>query len=319
MQSSNHLLEIITDIVDISNIEANLIKITKTGINFKSTLKSLCNQISPKASEKKIELVCETEVPDSEANIVTDSTKLTQVLANLMNNAIKFTDKGYVKVSCNKRDNMLEFCVSDTGIGIPEKYHQKIFDRFFQVQSTNSRLYEGTGLGLSISKANVELMGGKIWVTSEPGQGTSFYFTIPYEKQVAKTAPVIEKRTEGRSVFKTERTILVAEDIESNFKLITYFLSGTNFRIIRAVNGKEAVEIALSEKNPDLILMDIKMPVMDGYTAVKLIREKNSLVPIIAQTAYADDAGKAAEYGCNGFISKPFDKKRLLDVLSNYI
>jgi PAS domain S-box-containing protein len=319
IQSSNHLLAIISDIVDISNIEANLVKIVKNVININSVLKSLCDQFLPKASEKKIQLICETNVTDSDASIIADSTKITQILINLINNAIKFTDKGYVKVGCVLSDQFLQFQVSDTGIGISIEYHQKIFDRFYQVQQAVSRLYEGTGLGLAISKANVELMGGKIWLTSDPGKGTSFYFTIPYEKQDVEILATNEKNVVEGFVFPVNKTILVAEDVDSNFKLINYFLHGTNAEAIRAHNGKEAIKKCLSNKNIDLILMDIKMPVMDGYTAVKLIRETNTTIPIIAQTAYIDDREQAIEFGCSGFISKPFDKKGLLKVLHEFI
>jgi PAS domain S-box-containing protein len=319
MQSSDHLLSIITDIVDISNIEANLIKTLKNDISVNTILKTLYNQFVPKANEKKIKLVCETGLSDSNALIFTDSTKLTQILSNLISNALKFTEKGNIKIWYKLKENFLEFCVSDTGIGIPLQYHERIFDRFYQVQNTDTRLYEGTGLGLAISKAYVELLGGKIWLSSEPGKGTSFFFTIPYEKRVVEIEPVHEKKNSEGFAFPIKKIILVAEDVESNFKLIKYFLSGSNAEVLHAFNGKEAVEKYFSIKNIDLILMDIKMPVMDGYTAVKLIREKNTAIPIIAQTAYADDRERAIECGCSGFISKPFDKKSLIKILSEFI
>jgi PAS domain S-box-containing protein len=319
MQSSNHLLAIISDIVDISNIEANLVRIARNDININSSLRSICNQFLVKAEEKKIKLICETVLSDSDALLITDSTKFTQIISNLINNALKFTDEGSVEVVLKIVNRFLQFSVSDTGIGIPNEYHARIFERFYQVQNSDSRLYEGTGLGLAISKAYVELMGGKIWLSSVPGNGATFCFTIPYEKQVVETPAVHEKRGSEDFVFPEKKTILVAEDIDSNFKLIKYFFKGTDTIIIRAKNGKEAVEKIFIEKNIDLILMDIKMPVMDGYTAVKLIRETNTSIPIIAQTAYIDDREQAIEYGCNGFISKPFDKKGLLKVLSEFI
>jgi PAS domain S-box-containing protein len=319
MQSSNHLLSIITDIIDISNIEANIVKIARNEINVNFTLNSICNQFLPKTIEKKIKLVCESGLSDSEALIISDNTKLTQILTNLISNAIKFTDEGIVKLSYRNVANFLEFSVSDTGIGIPYEYYEKIFDRFYQVQNAVSRLYEGTGLGLAISKAYVELMGGKIWLSSKPGKGTTFYFTIPYESHPDAPEPVLERRAYEGFVFAEKKTILVAEDVDSNFKLITYFLSDANTKLLRAVNGKEAVNIALTEKGINLILMDIKMPEMDGYTAAKLLREANIKIPIIAQTAYADDKETALENGCNGFISKPFDKKHLIKVLCEFI
>jgi len=319
MQSSNHLLSIINDIVDISNIEANLIKTIKNEVNINSFLKSIYNQFIHKADEKKIKLVIETELKDSEAMILTDNTKLNQILSNIVSNALKFTDKGQVKIWYHVKEKFLEFGISDTGIGISQEHHDRIFNRFYQVQNSVTRLYEGTGLGLAISKAYVEHMGGKIWLFSEPGIGTSFFFTIPYEKQEVKGILVHEESVNDSFVFPTKKVILVAEDIESNFKLIRYFLNGSNAEVLHAYNGKEAVEKCLSGENIDLVLMDIKMPVMDGYTAVKLIREKNNSVPIIAQTAYAEDRDKAIECGCSGFISKPFDKKSLFKVLFEFI
>lgn len=319
MQSSNHLLSIITDIVDISNIEANLIKIAKSEINLNHTLKTVCNQFAQRAFEKKVFLSCPSSLPDDTAIIVADRTKLIQILSNLVGNALKFTDKGQVKVTYNFVNGFIEFNVTDTGIGIDPQYHAKVFDRFYQVNSNVSRLYEGTGLGLAISKAYVELMGGSIWLESEPGKGTSFHFTIPLEKPDNVTKTIFEKKTTEKYSFSQKRLILVAEDIESNYKLISFFLSDSNVELLHALNGKEAVEKFRGNSNIDLILMDIKMPEMDGYSAVRIIRESNTSVPIIAQTAYADDKEKAMEAGCNGFISKPFNRKELFGVLSDFI
>lgn len=319
MQSSNHLLSIISDIVDISNIEANIIKTLKNEVNINSILKSLYNQFIHKADEKKISLICEKGLSDSEALIFTDSTKLNQILSNLVSNALKFTDSGQVRIWYRIKDRYLEFGVSDTGIGISPEHQDRVFNRFYQVQNNITRLYEGTGLGLAISKAYVEHLGGKIWLFSEPGIGTSFFFTIPYEKREAKGILVYDKDPPDRFVFQVKKVILVAEDVESNFKLIRYFLNDSNAEVLHAYNGKEAVEKCLSSEHIDLVLMDIKMPVMDGYTAVKLIREKNISIPIIAQTAYADDKEKAIECGCTGFISKPFDRKGLFKVLCEFI
>ena len=319
MQSSNHLLAIISDIVDISNIEANLVKIISGDININSLLGSLYNQFSQVAEKKKIRLSFTSELPDNDAFITTDSTKLTQVISNILNNAIKFTDIGEVHLLLQVQEKFLYFSISDTGIGIPEEYQSRVFERFYQVQGSTSRIYEGTGLGLAISKAYVELLGGRIWLTSQSGKGTTFCFTIPYIRQAKTVTPVPVKNHIAEFAFKEKKKILIAEDIDSNFKLLTYFLAGTNTEIIRALNGREAVEKFQEVKDIDLVLMDVKMPVMDGYTAVKLIRETNKKTPIIAQTAYADDKDKAIHAGCNGFISKPFDKKRLVTVLSEYL
>jgi PAS domain S-box-containing protein len=319
MQSSNHLLEIITDIVDISNIEANLVRISRDAIDINSLLKSICIQFQPVASAKDLDLSCEYGLSESESFITADRTKLTQVISNLINNALKFTQQGSVAISLKKVNDFLYFSVSDTGIGIPTEAREKIFDMFYQVENSLSRSYEGTGLGLAISKAYVELAGGKIWFTSVLGKGTIFNFTIPYEKQGgAITSEVVEPAEESFS-FKRKFKILVAEDDESNFNLIRYYLSETNIEIVRASNGKEAIEKIFSEKNIDLIFMDIKMPVMDGYTALKLLREANVEIPVIVITAYADDTEKANSSGCNGFLSKPFTRENLLKVLSDFI
>jgi signal transduction histidine kinase len=181
-QSSNQLLSIINDIVDIANVESGQVKLNFREMNINSSLRSLCEQLSYKDSEFRIPVILSTGLPDEEANIITDGTKLIQILSNLISNSIKFTRQGQIDFGYVKKDNLLEFFVRDTGIGISSDHFGKIFDRFYQVDRSVSRQYGGTGLGLSICKAYVELLGGKINVVSEPGTGTLFVFTIPLKQ-----------------------------------------------------------------------------------------------------------------------------------------
>ncbi|MFH0842812.1 MAG: response regulator [Bacteroidota bacterium] len=319
IQSSNHLLAIISDIVDISNIEANLVKAVIEKVNINKVLASVYDQLANKAKAKNISLTVIKELDDYRAETLTDKTKLTQILINLTGNAIKFTERGRVTIKYSITEGVVEFSVSDTGIGIPEDQHEKIFNRFYQVRVSKSKLYEGTGLGLAISKAYIELLGGKISVISSPDRGTTFIFTIPYKHEKGVDEKISEMPESVAYAFKTKKKIIVAEDIESNFQLIRYFLKGLNAEVIRAMNGKEAVDRCLSDDSIDLILMDIKMPVMDGYTATRIIRKSGKKLPIIAQTAYSDDKENALNAGCSGFISKPFDKFGLLRVIKNFI
>jgi PAS domain S-box-containing protein len=318
-QSSDHLLSIISDIVDISNIEADLVKINREEFNLNTAFKAIYNQHIQKAKEKKIDLAFENEFGDSEASIITDKTKLIQILSNLIGNAIKFTHDGKVNYSYKLKLGVLEFTVSDTGIGIIPEQQSRVFDRFYQVHNQASRHYEGTGLGLAISKAYVELLGGTIMVISDYGSGSSFVFTIPYEKREVQKKNESHKADKKSFFFSVKKKILVAEDVESNFQLIKYFLTDVNAEIIHAVNGQEAVDYCMSDKSIDLVLMDIKMPVMDGYTATKILRENKISIPVIAQTAYADDKENAMKSGCTAFISKPFDKFGLLRVINELI
>jgi len=179
---TDDLLEIIDDIVEISNIEANTVKIRKEEISLNSKLRQVYDRFRIKACEKNISLCFVAALDDSEVNIFTDGYKLSQILMNLIGNAMKFTEEGKVEFGYSVKDNKIEFYVSDTGIGIPQEHHPMIFNRFYQADSSSTRRFEGIGLGLSISKAYVEMLGGEIWFTSQPGKGSVFYFTLPYER-----------------------------------------------------------------------------------------------------------------------------------------
>jgi signal transduction histidine kinase len=181
--SSDHLLEIFDDIVEISNIEANTVTVRKEKVNLDLKLRKVYDRFRTEADEKKISLGYIAASDDNEVNVLTDGYKLSRVLTNLVGNALKFTSAGKVEFGYSQKGDNLEFYVSDTGIGIPPEHHEMIFKRFFQSDSTNTRRYEGTGLGLSISKAYIELLGGKIWLKSHPGEGSVFYFTLPFERE----------------------------------------------------------------------------------------------------------------------------------------
>ena len=320
-KSSDHLLGIVSDIMEISNIEAGIVKLKKTEINLNTFLNDLYKQYKPKALEKGIELKITTELPDRSSYIQADKTKLVQVLSNLLNNAFKFTDAGQIEFGYELRNDFLKFYVKDTGIGIPVDMHDKIFDRFYQVNYSSSRPYEGIGLGLSICKAFIELSGGRIWLESNPDRGTTFYFTLPYilEGQVH----TIEQNNISQEYKNRNgnRTLLIAEDDESNYFLLTEFLSSKSVNIIRAKNGKEAIEICKSGEKIDLVLMDIKMPVMNGLEATGVLTVLLPDLPVIAQTAYSGEMNKKnlLSNGFIDYISKPYRKSDLIELVNKYL
>ncbi len=318
-QSSNNLLAIINDIISIATLQAGQETVNLSNVDVNDILLLLHEQYNIKAQTKNISL--NYVIPGNHLIISSDQTKLIQILSNLINNAIKFTNNGSINYGYTIKDAYIEFYVEDTGIGIPSEMFNDIFQRFSQVETSNAKLYGGSGLGLSISKSYIELLGGKIWLKSELGKGSKFYFTIPYNKievdVFEENEPIIEFNTE----VDTKKVILIAEDNEINFMLLDILLKNMNLEIIRAVNGLEVVELSRSNSNIDLILMDIKMPELNGFEATKQIRKFRPEVPIIAQTAYNNDfdRNKALECGCTDCIYKPIKKDQLIAKLKEYL
>jgi PAS domain S-box-containing protein len=318
-QSSNQLLLIINDIVNISTIEAGQLKAIMKEFNLNRKLQSVYRQFESEARNKGIELIIEPGLSDDESVIITDETKLVQICINLVNNGIKFTKSGHVRLGYSVKDHSLEFYVEDTGIGIRSDMHEKIFERFRQADLTTTREYGGTGLGLTIAKAYINLLGGRIWLTSEPGKGTTFYFTIPGDVMKKPTVEHIEPAS-GVVEGDQPKVILVVEDEELNYMLIEEYLSGQKVSLLRAKNGIEAIEYCRNYKSINLVLMDIKMPKMDGYEATRQIRTFNKTIPIIALTAHtqSEDMDNAIRAGCDMFISKPVKQNELIALISNY-
>jgi PAS domain S-box-containing protein len=314
VQNSNQLLSIITNIVNIATVEAGQEKVSEKQINLNSAIRQLKDQFMLNAMNQNISLNCSTICPDEDVEIITDPIKLKEILGNLIENAMKFTPKGSVDFGYDVRGEFLEFYIKDTGIGIPAEMHDAIFKRFYQVEMDSDRRFSGSGLGLSISQAYVELLGGKIWLISEPGKGSEFFFTIPYKKaDVGSSIGILEKKQPTVESEKP-KTILIAEDEDLNFLLLEKLLTGANFRIIRAVNGREAVEVCKSNPRIDLVMMDLRMPVVNGYDATKQIKEFCPDLPVLVQTAYVNDAdrNKIFECGCSDVVSKPIEQEILL-------
>jgi signal transduction histidine kinase/CheY-like chemotaxis protein len=314
-KGSDHLLSIVSDIIDVASIEAKVANTQLTKVNLNTRIEKLSKQYLPEALEKNISLIYKTALPYEKAEILADRSKFDRILSNLISNAIKFTLEGQVIFGYELKDSFIEFFFSDTGIGVPIELQSKIFDNFYQVEKSLNRQFEGIGLGLPICKAFIEQMGGKIWLQSKPGKGSTFYFTLPYVQPVSIMESVTQVPVSDITSLYKQITALVAEDDEINFKLIRSILTTLNFKVIRAVNGIEAVELCRYHKDIDLILMDVKMPCMDGYNASRKIREFRPDVIIIAQTAYSDDKETALKSGCNDFISKPFTKEQFISIV----
>jgi len=316
-KSSDLLLNIVNEVLDISLIETGNITLNKKRILLNNLLEELYLSYRPMINSN-ISFSVNKGLSDPLSLILTDVVKVRQILYNLLNNAIKFTEKGHITFGYSLVNNELEFFVEDTGIGIEQDFHDKVFERFSKIGQDNIRLYEGVGLGLAICQGNVNLLKGKIWIESESGKGSRFFFTIPYEPIYNEETDVIRKSETNKSL--NNITILVAEDDEINFLYIREIFKGTGAEILHAVNGKDAVEICHNNINIDIVLIDIKMPVMNGYEAIKQIREFRPDLPIIAQTAFAlsNEMLKAFIAGSNDYISKPFKKEQLLALVSKY-
>jgi PAS domain S-box-containing protein len=316
--SSIQLLTIVNDILTISSIDTGQEKINQSNVCINKLVLETEAIFSQQAKDKPLTIKALTTLPENEAKILADITKLTQILANLISNAVKYTPVGEIVFGYTLKETFLEFFVKDNGIGIEKSKHDLIFERFAQANDSIRYEYGGTGLGLSICKGYVELMGGKIWVESEPGKGATFFFTIPYIP-TTKDADIILKDHIHKSQPENI-TILIVEDDPLSYRLLTEFLKGNNYTIILANNGQEAVDICRENESVSLVLMDIKMPVMDGIQATKLIKEFRPKLPIIAQSAYATEQEIVRKNNLfAAYITKPIHAQILLFTIGQYV
>jgi PAS domain S-box-containing protein len=323
--SGKRMLNTISDIISIAKIESGQMSISLKKTNINEQLDYIYAFFKHEAAEKKLELILKTGLTKNAAVIETDQEKLYGILTNLVKNAIKFTETGTIEFGYECKGEFLEFYVKDHGIGIPANRQKAIFERFVQADISDKRAYQGSGLGLSISKAYVEMLGGRIWVESEDGKGSIFYFTIPNiaaieEKRVIENAVQADMPAEEKDDQIRPLKILIAEDDEQSEALITIAVKKLAREILKVKTGVDAVAVCRNNPDIDLVLMDVKMPKMDGHEATIEIRQFNKDVVIIAQTAYAleGDREQAIAAGCNDYFTKPYNQATLAAILKKY-
>ncbi len=327
-KSGARLLNIINDIIDISKIEAGLMKTNIEAANIKERIEYIYTFFKPEVELKGIQFFAKNSSLEEDLIIETDSEKLYAIFTNLIKNAIKFTNKGIISFGYERKEEYLEFYVKDSGIGIPKERQEAIFERFIQADISDKMAHQGAGLGLSITKAYVELLGGKIWVESEvenlangKAGGSTFYFTIPCITSLKTIMNTQNDLLSGKSESKiTNLKILIAEDDETSSIYLSILLEEFSSKILTAKNGLEAVEIYKNNPDIDLILMDMKMPYLNGYVATSQIRQIDKNVVIIAQTAFAlsSDRQKVIDAGCTDYISKPILIDELTALIRKY-
>ncbi|MDP2894663.1 MAG: ATP-binding protein, partial [Sulfurimonas sp.] len=318
--SAKSLLRIINDILDFSKIEAGKLTIEKTTFNLKKSVSNIIESLRFIVEEKNIRIYLKYG-HKLEDYFYGDSLRISQVLTNLLGNAVKFTHNGDIYITIIKIDkNRLRFKVKDTGIGLNNKQQQKLFQSFSQADNSTTRKYGGTGLGLAICKELVELMNGKIWVESKEGVGSNFIFEIELEEIKSNHLKHEDKKTDLNENIFSANKILVVEDNLTNQLVLLGLLEDCVKEIDIAKNGKEAVEVFQIGKY-ELILMDIQMPIMDGYEATRIIREIDKEIPIIALTANAmvEEIEKTKKAGMNEHLIKPINIEILFATLSKYI
>ena len=323
------LLGLIEDIIDFSKIESCHIDIVSTEISLQKLMMDIQAifelQLKKQQldSNHNLQLKVNFDENYSDIYLETDEIRIRQILSNIINNAIKFTNEGSIDIGCkiNEENGFAEFYVKDTGIGIKDEYHKAIFDRFFKIEEDKNKLHRGAGIGLAISKQLVNLLGGEIWVKSELGKGTTFYFTIPLKKNSQAKKVAIKEVNNEYTVDFNNIKVLVAEDDLSNYVYLEKVLKKYKIDVVHALNGNQAISLLSETPDIQLVLMDIKMPVLDGVQALKQIREKGFKTPVVAQTAYAlsHEVVKLKEEGFDDYISKPLSINDILKVLNRWI
>jgi hypothetical protein len=311
------MLNIINDLIDISKIESGQAEINYSNINVHELMQYLHGFFKPEASLKNLAFDLIFALPGEDIMISTDREKFEAICTNLIKNAIKYTNEGSIVFSYEIKEGFIEFSVNDTGIGIDKNRHDAVFDRFVQADFSLSQPYEGAGLGLSISKAYVEMLGGKIWLSSEKNVGTTFFFTLPYLKDEGKTEKIHDEINGEMDNYADQLNVLIVDDDEIAVIYLKELLENKCNNIKIAKDGYRAIEICRQDTSIHLVLMDIKMPDMDGYTATREIKKMNPSLKVIAQTAYAmkEDRDKAIIAGCDEYLSKPIKPAELYKIL----
>jgi PAS domain S-box-containing protein len=330
-KSGKRMLNIINDIVDLSKIESGLMKMNIKDSNINEQIEYVYTFFKPEVEAKGMQLFFKNTLPANEAIIKTDREKMFSIFSNLIKNAIKYSNKGCIEMgyvlktkkesTIQSSNKELEFYVKDTGIGIPKDRQKAVFERFVQADIEDIHAKQGAGLGLSITKAYIEMLGGKIWLESEEGKGSTFYFTIPYDNKLGVKKVPKNLFIDNEIVVPLKKIkILIAEDDQISKLYINKAVQPFGKEILNVDNGSDAVEACHNNEDIDLVLMDIKMPIMDGYEASQKIRKFNKEVVIIAQTAYGlnGDREKSLDAGFNDYIRKPVNKMELESLIQKY-
>ncbi len=315
--SGKRLIEIVSNVLDISIIETGQVILNPERFNLNTFLIDLYNFYHTQAYQKGLQLNFKPGCIDKSCEITADPFRINQVMTNLLNNAIKYTKRGEISFGYRFTKEDIIFSVSDTGIGINNAHHHRIFTRFYQAEHSSARSYEGAGLGLSISQGLVQAMGGKIWFESEAGVGSTFSFSIPVAEAVEQSA----KKPASDYIKLVDDIVLIADDDDTSYMLLMTTLKKRKVGIMRAENGVEAVELVKNHGNIQLVLMDVKMPEMNGLEATRIIKSLRPDLPVIIQTAYAftDEIDEAFSVGCDEYLSKPIASEKLNHLYEKYL
>jgi len=325
-KSGDRMLNTVNDIIDFSRIESGEVEVNIKPTDIDSLLISLYDFFKPEADLKNLQFSFNADSENTPRKILTDTEKLYAIFTNLIKNALKFTEIGFIKYGYTVEENIIHCFVKDSGNGIAPDSLKSVFERFIQEDVSPTRIQEGSGLGLPIVKAYVGLLGGKVWVESTKGVGSTFHFSLPFniaENETLRSAAKVnlDEKSESKKNFLTKR-VLVVEDDETSYLFLMELLTEFGFVYIDWVdNGKDSISYCRANQEVDLILMDINMPEMNGYEAAKRIKLFNPGLPIIAQTAYAliGDREKALNSGCDDYLTKPIKTDELFEILQKHL